>query len=188
MKLFKAVRGLYVSHIFGSLAAILLLIPLWSVISGSALAYFLITAGVHICLIYSTSWRCGDRDGRKIPGFYPSYRFAGMVAGWGLVIPVLLLALRFVFPNLWMTDVPIMNGGLAFLSTDIYFQGTTDLMYKLWYFPYLFFMGNGSFFRYLIPILIQTLTVFLGYYVGTKRIRVLDHVMQKMIYQEKKEN
>ncbi len=186
MKLFKLVKSLYLSHIGGSLAAIFLLVPLWSVISRSGLLYTILTALIHIALIYSSAWRAGDKDGRKIPGYYPDVKLAIKAALWGTVLPLLLLAVRYLAPDLWFVDFPMISGEREFLSTGIYFEGTPDLIYKLWYFPYLVFLGNGNILRYLLPILLQSGVVIAGYYVGTKRFRAFDYVMQKMMFAPKK--
>ena len=188
MKLFKAVKSLYLSHIGGSFAAIFLLVPLWAVISRSGVLYSLLTALIHIALIYSSAWRAGDKDGRKIPGYYPDINFAIKIALWGLAFPMLLLAVRFLVPDLWFVDFPIISGEREFLSTGIYFEGTPDLIYKLWYFPYLAYLGNGNILLYLLPILLQTAVVIGGYYVGTKRFRALDYLMQKMMFESKKKD
>lgn len=186
MKVAKTVKSIYLSVLGASFLSVLLLAPLWFLFNYSAVLYSSVTAAMQIALLYSAGWRAGDKDGRKIPGFYPSTKFAVSVAAWGAVIPLILLTVRFLLPDLFLTDIPGFCGEQEFLSTGIYIDGTMDLIYRLWNFPYFAFLGNRSLVRYLIPIAVQTLAVLVGYKVGCKRKRIFENLSQKLLFREKK--
>lgn len=186
MKLVKAMRNFYLSHVITSLISIFLMGTLWSLASRSGMGFSAITALIYVIVIYSVGWNCGDRDGRRIPGFYPDPKFPFLLAGLGAIVPVLLLAVRFLFPGLWSVNLPFITGETEFLLAGNHLQGTMDFIYKLWYFPFLAFMGNGDFWRYLLPIVLQSVLIIIAYFVGTTRFRIMDFITRKLVFTKKK--
>ena len=187
MKLLKGIRNFYGSHILILFISVFLVATLWVIASRSGIAFSVLTGLIYIASIYSVGWNCGDRDGRKIPGYYPSKAFPFLLAGFSAVIPLSLYALCFLCPNLWFVDVPFIRGELQFLFPGNYLQGTTDLIYKMWYFPLISFMGNAEPLLYAIPMILQSFLIVIGYFVGTTRFRMMDFFMQKFVFRKKKE-
>ncbi len=187
MKLLKGVKSFYVSHIVILVISIFLLVTFWGIASRSGIAFSTVTVIFYMMAAYSVGWNCGDRDGRKIPGFYPSKSFPFILAGLTSIIPLLLYAVRFLFPNLWYVDIPFINGEYQFFFSGNYLHGTMDLVYKIWYFPFISFMGNGNPILYLIPVLVQSLLIVIGYFVGTTRFRIMAYLYPKIVYNKQKE-
>lgn len=187
MKLLKAAGRLYTYHLIMVAVSLFLVITFWGLAERSELVFSSITILIYGITVYSVGWKCGERDGRRIPGFYPSKSFPFLLAGLGAIIPVLLYVTAFAFPDLWHADIPLFNGEYEFLFAGNYLKGTPDLIYKLWYFPFISLMGNGNPFLYAFPVFAQALLIVIGYFVGTKRSRLLEKVKQKMVFVQKKE-
>ncbi len=187
MKLLKGLKSFYGIHILILVISVFLLATLWTIASRSGIAFSAITAIFYMMAAYSVGWNCGDRDGRKIPGYHPSKSFPFILAGLAAVIPLLLYVIRFLFPDLWHVKIPFINGEYQFFFPGNYLQGTMDLVYKIWYFPFISFMGNGNPILYLIPIIVQSVLIVTGYFVGTTRFRIMAYLNQKIVFGKQKE-
>lgn len=148
--------------------------------------YSAITAFAYGCCIYAVGWNCGKKDGRKIPGFYPNPRLPLISSAWGVVIPVVLLILAVFFPDLWHTEIPFVNGEFEFFLTGNFVKGTTDMLFKIWYFAFESFLGNRRIPTYLLAILVQPTLMISGYFVGLTRFKLLDWMGHKILYQNDK--
>ncbi len=187
MKLFKAVLKLYLYHLLFVFVSLFLIVPLWKMVEGAPVWFSVVTTLFYVIAMYSIGWNCGRLDSRKIPGYYPDRVFPFKAAAIGAVLPVLLLVFRFVFPDIWHLNVPFINGEYDFFLTGSRLQGTTDLIYKIWYFPMEAFLGNSNPFTYALAILVQPVVFVAGYFVGLTRFRMLDNLIGKLMFSKKKQ-
>lgn len=187
MKLSKAFVKLFLYHLLFIFLSVFLIVPCWTLVEKAPYVYSALTALIYGCAVYSIGWNYGKLDARKIPGFYPDKKFPVQVGLLGCIIPVLLLLLRVVFPDIWPINLPFVNGQTEFFLTGNHFQGTTDMIYKLWFFPFEAFLGNGRMATYILAIFVQPVLLIAGYLVGLTKFRILDTLVGKLVYAKKKE-
>ncbi len=185
MKVWKAGLKLYMYHILFMGLSLFLIGPLYGFVDKMPVVFCGVTSFAYGCAMYAIGWNCGRLDSRKIPGYYPDLVFPFKATAIGAVVPVFLLILRLVFPDIWHVDIPVFHGEYEFFFTGNRLQGTTDLIYKLWYFPFGIFLGNGRILTYVLAVLVQPVLMITGYFVGLTRFKLLDMVLPKLIYKKK---
>ncbi len=186
MKVFKAVLKLNLYHLIILLACGFLIGPLWFLADRTPWLYSCFMSLIYCCTMYSVGWNYGKMDGRRIPGFYPDKRFPFWVALFASVISILLLLLRIGFPDIWSIDLPLLHGEYDFFLTGNRLQGTTDFIYKVWFFPFGLFLGNGNIVNYILAVFVLPVLVISGYFVGLTRFKLLDVLAEKLMYSTKK--
>ncbi len=187
MRVAKAVFKLYLYHVFMLFLLLVVMGPLWFFIDSFPVLYSCIMSFVYGCTIYSVGWNYGKKDGRKIPGSYPDLPFPFKVSIFASIIPIFLLILRFFYPNIWQLNVPLINGEYDFILTGNRLQGTVDLLFKTWYFPFGIFLGNGKLITYPLAVLVLPILFTSGYFVGLTKYKLLDVIAEKLIFSSKKE-
>ncbi|MBE5039294.1 hypothetical protein [Ructibacterium gallinarum] len=187
MKLGKAVAKLYLYHILFVFISLFLIVPLWTLVEKLPFLYSSLTGLIYVIAMYSIGWNCGKMDSRKIPGFYPNPKFPFIAAAMGLILPVILLIFRLVFPDIWPLNLPFVNGEYDFFLSGNRLAGTADFIFKTWYFPLEAFLGNSNIVTYILVMLVQPLFFIAGYFVGLTKFRILDVVMEKLVYAKKKQ-
>ena len=187
MKVAKAVWKLYLYHFIILIAFFILMGPLWFAMDRFPWLYSLFMTIVYGCTMYSVGWNYGRLDGRKIPGSFPDPSFPVKTAVLASILPVCLFLLRILFPDIWHLEIPFVNGEFDFLLTGNRLEGTTDFIFKVWYFPFGLFLGNGRISTYLLAVLVQPALVISGYFVGLTKFKLLDVVLMKLMYDSKKE-
>lgn len=187
MKLGKAVAKLYLYHILFIFISLFLIVPLWTLVEKAPVVYSGLTGIIYVIAMYSVGWNCGKLDSRKIPGFYPNPKFPLIAAGIALIIPVILLIFRLAFPDALPLNLPFVNGEYDFFLSGNQLAGTPDLIFKTWYFPLEAFLGNGNIAAYILIMLVQPVFFIAGYFVGLTKFRVMDVLMDKMVYSKKKQ-
>ncbi len=186
MKTTKAVLKLYLYHIFILVIIFVAMGPLWFLMDNMPVLYSLITTVVYSCTVYSVAWNYGKKDGRKIPGSYPEPIFPVKVSAWASVLPIILFIVRFSFPYIISNNLPLINGKYDFFLTGNRLDGFVDFIFKLWYFPFGLFLGNGWFITYLLAVLWLPIMFISGYFVGLTKFRLLDFLSEKFVYTSKK--
>ncbi len=187
MKVLKAVMKLYLYHIIILVVLFVALGPLWFLIDRFPVFYSAIMTTAYGCTVYSVGWNYGKKDGRKIPGSYPEPIFPIKVSLYASILPFGLLLLRFLFPDLIPSDIPLLQGQYDFLLTGNRLNGVMDLIFKSWYFPFGVFLGNDRFVTYFLAVLALPILFIPGYFVGLKRFKLLDVIAEKLVFSEKKE-
>lgn len=181
MRALKAALRLYGYNITSIFCSIFIFALSGAKASQKPLIFSLICSVLYIFLNYHIGWNYGRKDGRRIPGSYPDKTFVMKVSLYVSVIPLILLLLRFISPNL-------LNIDLSFLSDENYgfsglkISGGMDLIYKLWFLPMSGFMGDGNIFLYVVWILYQPLIFVISYWVGVKKFKFLDFFIRKILY------
>ena len=184
-KLSSAVLKQFLYHLLNIFIAIFLMAPLWSLFDKAQIVYSTITGWIYFVTIYSIGWNFGNRDARKIPGFYPAKQFPFIAAVLGLIIPVILLILRFALPDIWHVNLPFITGETEVLFKGNRIHGMTDFIFRLWYFPLETFITSGSTLTCILIIFVQPAAIIAGYFVGLKRFRLTEALFGKMIYAKK---
>lgn len=184
-KLSSAVLKQFLYHLLNIFIAIFLMAPLWSLFDKAQIVYSTITGWIYFVTIYSIGWNFGNRDARKIPGFYPDKKFPFIAAALGLIIPVILLIIRFALPDIWHINLPFITGETEFLFKGNRIHGMTDFIFRLWYFPLEAFITSGSTLACILIIFVQPAAIIAGYFVGLKRFRLTEALFGKMIYAKK---
>lgn len=185
MKLFKAVSKLYLYHLLFMFVSIFLIVPLWGMVEKAPFWFSALTSLFYVIAMYSIGWNCGRLDSRKIPGFFPDKKFPFKAAAFTVIVPIGLLILRFACPDIWHVNIPFVNGEFDFFLTGSRLHGTTDLIYKVWFFPFEAFLGNSNPFTYALIILVQPVVFIAGYFVGLTRFRIMDTLVGKLVFRKK---
>lgn len=186
-KLSSAVLKQFLYHLLNIFITIFLMAPLWSLFDKVQNLYSLITGWIYFVTMYSIGWNFGNRDARKIPGFYPDKKFPFIAAALGLIIPIILLIMRFALPDIWHVSLPFINGETDFLFKGNTLHGMTDFIFRMWYFPLEAFITSGSALSCILIIFVQPAALIAGYFVGLKRFRITEALFGKMLY-EKNQN
>ena len=185
MKVWKAVGKIYGFHLLFVLISTFMIGPLYGFADKMPVLFCGATSFAYGCAMYAIGWNLGRLDSRKIPGYYPTPAFPVKVSAICAVVPVILLILCFGFPDIWQINWGLFHGEYDFFFTGNRLRGTTDFIYKLWYFPFGIFLGNGRIATYLLAIFVQPVLVIAGYFVGLTRFKVLDMLLPKIIYKKK---
>ena len=185
MKLFKVVLKQYLFHLLNIFISVLLMAPLWVLFDRVQNAYSAVTAIIYCMTMYSIGWNCGNLDGRKIPGYFPNFKFPFIAAGLGIIIPIILLILRFALPNIWQVDLPFITGETDFLFKGNNLHGMTDFIFRMWYFPFEAFLVSGSAVVCTAIIFVQPVMLTAGYFVGIKRFRMTEALFTKLVYEKR---
>lgn len=186
MKIFKATCRVYLNQIIATIAAMFFLISLYPVAESTPEVFSLITAALYILIMYNTAWKVGLRDARKIPGYFPDRAVPIKISLYTAIIPLILLILRIIFPDIWRLDFPFMRGEVDFFLKDMKISGTTDFIYRMWYFCFAGFIPSGNLIAYFLQILVLPVVIFIGYYVGLKRFSVIEYLYTKLVFSGKK--
>ena len=182
MKILRAVTRVYGYHLSVVLFSIFMLVPLFSLAQRLPYLFTTISFLLYVLVLYPVGWNYGYKDSRKIPGFYPDKRFAVQAAGLMMVIPGILFMLRAFFPDIWYINLPIINGEKDLFLTGVKSLGTTDMIFKIWFFPMCAFVTNGKIFVYFLWVLFQPAIFVLGYFLGLKRISIKNFIFGMLVY------
>lgn len=187
VKLYKVVLKQFLFHLLNIFIAIFLIVPLWTLFNHSQIGYSILTALIYCITMYSIGWNCGNLDARKIPGYYPEPKFPLIAAGLGLIIPIILLIMKYAFPDIWHTNLPFMIGETEFLFSGNRVSGTTDFIFKLWYFPFEAFISGRGVAAAVAIMLVQPIMLIAGYFVGTTRFRMIEAALGKLVYEKRRQ-
>lgn len=187
-KLVKAVVKQFLYHLLNICIAVFLIMPMWKLFEKSQTAYSIITGWIYFGTMYSIGWNFGDRDARRIPGYYPDKKFPFAAAALGLIVPVIFLIMRFALPDIWHSNLPFITGENEFLFSGNRLHGTTDFIFRMWYFPLEAFISSGSAAACVSIIFVQPAALIAGYFVGLKRFRIVEFLLTKMVFSKKRNN
>ncbi len=185
MKLAKFCTKLYIFHIVFVIVAFIGILPLWIIVEHLPFLYSGITGFFYIVSMYSISWNFGKLDARGIEGFYPDRALPVKAALISSVVSVGLFLLSVYYSDIWNTEIGFINGEHPFFMDNCYLAGTTDLIFRCWFLPFLAFMGSRNLVAYIIIILIQPVVVIVGYNVGLTKFEIMDKVVGKLVYKKK---
>lgn len=186
MKIFKSTMSLYLNHLLALLVAFVMIIALYEFADKNPFGFSAITTLIYIMFMYTAAWRIGDKDGRKIPGYYPNNKMPLCLSVYTAIIPIILFAIYVILPDILYVDIPLLRGDVAFFVGNCFVSGTPDLMLRLWFLPFAAFVKSGSIFAYILQFFILPVIIFAGYYVGTKRFSIISYVLPKLMF--KKDN
>lgn len=184
MKLLRAVIRVYGYHLSVVLFSIFMLIPLFNLAQKWPYLFSAISVLLYVLVLYPVGWNYGYKDSRKIPGFYPDKKFAVQAAVVMMIIPGILFLLRVFFPDMWYVNLPIINGQNDIFLTGVKSSCTTDMIFKIWFFPMCAFLTNGNFFVYFLWVIFQPVIFVLGYFLGLKRISIKSFIFGKLVYKK----
>lgn len=186
MKAFKAGIRIYGFHLSVVLFSIFLVIPFFTVVQKWPYIFSGFTFLLYLLILYPLGWNYGFKDSRKIPGFYPDKKFAVQAAGVGMIIPFVLFLVRIIFPDIWHIPLPLANGETDFFISGVKVYGTTDMIFKIWFFPMCAFLTNSNLFVYFLWVLFQPAMFVLSYFMGLKRISIKGIFISKFVYKKDK--
>ncbi len=166
VKAFKAGMRVYLNQFLAVIITVILIVPLLSMAQKLPWLFSGITTWIFVAMVYSTMWRVGARDARRIPGFFPTRKHRLSFRFIVTVLPVCLLILRLAAPGIWRVDLPFMKGEVDFFIGGLKIEGTTDFILRLWYLPLAAFVPTGSIFAYAAQMIVVPAVVFEGYFVG----------------------
>lgn len=187
MKLLKSTISIYINHILAVLASLFLGLAFYKTAQNRPFLFSAITLVIYIITLYMAAWRIGRRDGRNIPGFMPDIKMPLMLSVVTAVVPIILLVVRLVLPDVLAIGYEFANGKQDFLVGGCRAIGTPDLMYRVWFFHLAAFVPCGNIFAYIAELFVLPIVIFAGYYVGVSKFSVSEFLMNKIMYTEKKD-
>ncbi len=178
MKVAKAVLKLYGYHLFLLFILTFVIYSLWFIADSFPIFFCCFMSFIYGCMIYSVGWNYGKKDGRKIPGSYPDPRFAILVSVFASIIPVCLFLFKILSPQLALVTK-------AFLPAE-QLQSIASFIFRLWFFPFGDFIDRGGIIISLLVVLVLPVLFISGYFVGLRRFKLLDLIMEKLLYSTSK--
>lgn len=190
MKYVKPSLKLYANHLIIWFIFLLVFVPISGVAEKKPIMFSSVLAIIYIAIAYSTAWKAGFMDARKIQGYYPTVKTPVILSLITAVLPVILLVIYITVPNLWESDVAFLCGEADFFIGGMRFYNTPDCMFRLWFLNYGALIPNGNLFAYIIAVFILPVIIFAGYTVGTKRFKITEFIYAKAIFdgEEKSQN
>ena len=182
MKTFKAGIRLYINQIICTFLSVFLILPLFSAAQNVPIVFSLITTLIYIAVMYSSAWRVGLKDSRKIPGYFPDPKMPLRLSIITVIIPIILLIIRFAAPNILAVNLPFMRGETDFFVKGCIINGTPDFIYRLWYFPFAAFVPSGSIAAYIAELFVLPVIIYAGYNVGLKKFSLLEFLYAKLVF------
>ena len=211
MSIGKYTGKVYLFHLAGVIASLIMTLPFINMASGSPYWFSALTAFIYLVMMYSISWNVGYKDSRCIQGFYPDRKKSLYVALWVSILPVMLYIFRLIINPAYTVSAPdvgqyfiinmdflqgnltfpqevqkLFEAGSYFMLKNNLFNGIADVLYKVWFFPFEAFLGNGNLFLYALFLLVLPIIVIGGYNVGLTKFQIFATVYNKMIYQNRK--
>lgn len=184
MKIWSASLKLYANH-FITVLIVAVMIPLFSVATDNPMLFSAITTFIYVSLAYSVAWTAGMKDARRIEGYYPSWKVPAVISVIVSVVPVVLLVMCIVAPDLWKSDVPFLCGEVDFFISGYRFSNTPDCLFRLWFMHLGTFIPNGNMLAYFGAMLLLPAIIFAGYGVGLKRFKITDYLYGKLVFSDK---
>ena len=135
--------------------------------------YFLVL--IWFGAIYSVGWNKGKKDARKITGVKPDIKsnaLAGLLCS-GLTL--ILLLIRVAAFHIAAGGSVENNPGILVVS---------DIIYRLWNFPYASFMQSGTLLAYSVPILFHFIVYTISYVIGLKGFSFTEKILPKVLYKK----
>ncbi len=189
MKVFKTAMKVYIIHILVVIATVFFVVPLYNLLEKSPLLYSMLMSLLYICVMYISMWRVGYKDAREIPGFYPDKMLPVKVSCYASILPVILLLIRIILPDIWYLNLPFLDGSYDFIMPGCKVVGTPDMLYRIWYIFFYKFVPCGNYFAYAAQIFVLPVVLIVSYNLGIKRFSIIMFVTNRLIYSGKdKEN
>ena len=182
MKIFKLTMMTYVNHIFGILIAVFIGFPLYNVAQKFPVLFSLITTVIYILFMYSYAWNTGYRDARRIPGYEPNVKIPLMISAFTMIVPIVLLGIRIVLPDIWASNIPVIAGEADFFVLGCKASGTPDFLYRFWFLHLAGFVPNDNLILYIAELFFLPMLFFIGYYVGVKRFSISAFLREKIVF------
>ncbi len=188
MKVFKASVSLYLNHISAALASVFLAVAFYDIAQNRPFIFSLVTTLIYVGALYSAAWRIGRRDGRNIPGFETDIMMPVRLSVFTSIIPLVLLVLRLVLPDILPLEVGFVNGKQDFIVGGCRVIGTPDMIYRIWFFHFASFVSCGNIFAYIAELFVLPIIIFIGYYVGVSKFSISDWLYSKVVFSGRKDN
>lgn len=185
MKLLKSSISIYISHIVAMLTALFLGFAFYDTAQERPFLFSSITTLIYIITMYTATWRIGRRDGRKIPGFMPDKMMPIRLSLIVTVVPLVLLIVSLVFPEIMPVDFPFARGEVDFFVDGCTVLGTPDMIYRLWFFHLAAFVPCGNIFAYIAELFLLPIIIFIGYFVGVSKFSLAEWLYSKIVFEGK---
>lgn len=187
MKTFKAVMRIYRNQLIMIFLSVFLILPLFTLADKLPWLFSLITSLVYALTMYSSAWHVGERDSRKIPGYFPDKTMPVKMAAFTAVVPIVLLILRLAAPDLWAVNLPFMKGDIDFFVMGCRIEGTPDFIFRIWYFMFAAFVPSGNIAAYIAQMFVLPILIFAGYYVGLKKFSLAEFLYARVVFSKNPE-
>ena len=132
--------------------------------------------------MYSYAWNTGYRDARRIPGYEPSLKTPLKISVFTMIVPIILLVIRIVLPDIWVSNIPVISGEADFFVLGCRALGTPDFLYRFWFFHLAAFVPNGNLLLYIIELFFLPILFFIGYFVGVRRFSISAFLREKIVF------
>lgn len=188
MKIFKLTLMTYLNHIFGILISVFMGFPLYNLAQKFPILFSLITTAIYTLFIYSYAWNIGYRDARRIPGYEPSLKTPLMISVFTMLVPIALLVIRLISPDIWASKIPVIAGEADFFALGCRTSGTPDFLYRFWFFHLAAFVPNGNLFLYVAELFFLPILFFIGYCVGVTRFSISAFLRKNIVFKGSNQN
>lgn len=182
MKILKFAGNICLRHLIGIAVSIIMLMPLYAMAENQQFLFSGITAVIAIALVYSCGWHYGFRDARKIKGFTPDKSLPIKSSLIYSILPFAFIIVWLVAPDFMRANIPIMNGDTEFFIKGCFINGTPDFIYRIWQIAFCGFIPSGNAFAYFVVLLIEPVSVYIGYCVGLKRFSIMEYISAKIVF------
>ncbi len=185
MKILKAVSKIYAIHIIVFLISVFLMVGMFGFAESSPVLFSLITSVLYVLFMYSTAWNVGIKDARNIPGYHPDKFVPLKISVYTAIVPVALLALRVIAPELWNADFPFLKGEVDFFIGGFRIYGMTDFIFRMWYLCFAGLVPSGNIFAYVLQIFALPIVIFVGYFVGIRKFSIFEYLYARLVFSSK---
>ena len=182
MKILKASLKLYVNHFISLLIFLVMFVPMFETAEKNPKLFSGITAIIYIAIAYGVAWNTGAKDARRIDGYHPSWNVPVAISAVTVVVPLALLVLLIVAPDLWYADLPFLRGDVDFFIGGFRFSGTPDFIFRMWYVHFAAFIPNGNILAYVFALLVLPVIIFAGYGVGLTKFKIFEFLYAKLVF------
>ena len=172
LKLTQGIMGAHLSSVFLSFMFMLLFGVLTDKIGITKYFLLLIWFGG----IYSVGWHKGRKDARNIKGVYPDVKSNTIAALLFSSITLIMLVVR-------ISAFHIAAGGQ--IGNEPQVLVIADIVYRLWSFPFIDFMQNGTLISYTVPVIFPFAVYVGSYFIGLKKFSIFEKILPKVIYKKK---
>lgn len=187
-KILKVGIFTYLIHISTVFLTFMMLLPLAGFAGEKPMAFSAITSVIYAVFMYNLLWKTGEKDARKIKGFYPDKTFPLKVSLFTAIVPLALLGIRIFVPDLWRIDVPMYRGEASFFIKGLTASGVPDFIFKIWNLHLGAFIPADNIFAYALSLLYLPFIIFVSYYIGLKRFRIVEYLYIKLMFKSGKED
>ncbi len=187
LKVLKVGMLTYLIHISTVFLTFMMFLPLAGFAGEKPMAFSAITSVIYAVFMYNLLWKTGEKDARRIKGFYPDKTLPLKISLFTAIVPLVLLGIRIFAPDLWRVDVPMFRGEADFFIKGVTVSGVPDFIFRLWNLHLGAFVPPDNITAYVLSLIYQPFIIFVSYHIGLRRFRIVEYLYVKLMFKSRKE-